>query len=321
METAAPASGQAGTATAESSTKVGGSEQGGEAKSESAAKTDSQPNVKDAFKAAAEKAKKKYKVYGEEVEVDESRFDEYIQKGLAFEKKGSQVAAMEKKLRQLDEAVTRGDMDKIMSLLGEDRFHDMAVKHLQKLIEDEEKSPQQREWDKRTKELEERENRIKAEEDRKRQEYEARLDEHYQKEFDEEISSAVQKHGLPVHPKVMVRMADLMLKNLDLNYKIPTDRIAGLVKKELMGEVRTLASALEPAQLAEIFGDEISSRFRQHGLNQLRDPLAGNKVNAPVQAKGTEQKQEERKPFQSMEETRPTKETWKERLARIKAEG
>lgn len=288
-------------------------------KDPAAPKPSESASVKDAMKSAADKKLRKYKVYGEEVEIDESRLDEYAQKGIAFEKRGSKLAEYEKKFTALNDAIEKGDKSAVKKILGDDRFHKFAVDHINELLEEEEMSPQERAYKKREQELKNRELEIKKfHEDKERQEREA-LDQHYVKEFDEEFSKAFEETKLPKHPRVMSRMVSLMSQNIKMGLKLPAAKIAGLVRQEITGEVKSLLGALEPAALAEVLGDEMSQRIRQHSRDQLRDPMAGNRVQAPV--KPTEQQPKERPLFGKMEDTRPSKETWRERLAKIKQEG
>ncbi len=169
-----------------------------------------EPSVKDVAKKAVENARKKYKVYGEEVEHNPDRSDEMIQKGYAFEKKSGKLSEMEKKVGQWEEAVQKGDRAAIKKLLGDERFHQFAVEHINELIEQEEMSPQERANRERENKLMERERKIQEEEQRREQEENDRLDEHYSRKFDVELSEALTSSGLPKHPKVMGRMAVLM---------------------------------------------------------------------------------------------------------------
>lgn len=280
-----------------------------------------EPSIKEVAKKAAERVAKKYKVYGEEVEVDPDRTDEFIQKGLAFDKKSGELGKLEKKFMAFEDAVKRGDRSAIKKLLGDDRFKQFAVDEINDLIEQEELSPQERAYRERENKLKEREQKIKDEEERKQQEYQKQLDDHYAKKFDEEFSKAVESTGLPKHPRVIGRMAQLMNQNLQMfEDPLPAESIAKLVKKEIEGDVKSLLGALDGQQLSAILGDELGQRIRQHGISQLKNPLTGNKVAGPVDAKVPENK--EQKPFnRSMQETRPSKESWRERLDKLKSQG
>lgn len=282
-------------------------------------KPSEESSVKDAMKKAAEKKLRKYKVYGEEVEIDEERLDEYAQKGIAFEKRGGKLAEMERKFVSLNEAIEKGDKAAVKKILGDERFHKFAVEHINELLEEEEMTPQERAYKAKEAELQSYKAQLKAIQDKKEADEKKALDEHYIKEFDEEFAKAFEETNLPKHPRVMSRMVSLMTQNIKMGLKLPANKIAGLVRKEITGEVKSLLGALEGPALAEVLGEEVSQRIRQHGLSQFRDPLAGNRVQAPVKQNSEQPK--ERQLFGKMEDTRPTKETWRERLAKIKQEG
>jgi hypothetical protein len=272
--------------------------------------------ARDVMKRAAENAKKKYKVFGEEVEIDASRTDEYVQKGLAFDRKGSKIAEMEKKYTQFEQAIQKGDRNAVRKLLGDDRFHQFAVDHINELIEQEEMSPQERAYRERENKLKAREEEIESFKKQEQEKYNKQLEDHYAKKFDKEFTDAFEESGLPKHPRVMNRMVSLMQQNLNMELDLPASQIAKLVKQEIEGEVKSLLGALDGDALSSILGDEVAQRIRQHGISQLKDPLAGNRATGPIPVK--DEKPAGKPLFGSIQETRPTKDDWKDKLAKIK---
>lgn len=237
--------------------------------------------------AKLEKQLKKYKlkVDGEESEEElDLSDDEAVRKHLQLSKasqKRMAEAANERKSRQDFEkmaeefiSMLKRDPKAILSdpSIGID-LKKFASEIMNEQLEEEKKSPEQKEKEKLQKELEDLRNKAKKDdEDRKSKEFQRLQDEAFQR-IDSDITEALKTENLPKKPYVLKKFADLMMTALENNIDISAKDVAPLVRKQIIEDIQELTGAAPDDVIEELLGKDIINRMRKRSLAKAKSPI------------------------------------------------
>lgn len=234
------------------------------------------PN-KAAVKEAARKLKLKFE--GKEEELDEEEVIKLAQLGKMGHKKSQEKADLEK---QINDFVSRLQNDPFEVLsdprLGVD-VKAKIVNFLEKQVEEEKKSPEQRAQEQSARELQQLRDEKKQLEAQNAQERLARETEKAAIEIDSSIKGAIKESGLPESAYVIKRFADYMLAALDNKLDLGPKEIAPLVKREIEGEIREMFKASPDEMIEQFLGKD-----RLGGMKKKRMTDAQKQAVASVQA-------------------------------------
>jgi hypothetical protein len=223
---------------------------------------------KSAEKAAA--AYKKLKIKGREIDVDETKYHEYAQKGAASTETWQEAAKMKKDadafMQRLKENPKAVLADKNLGI----DFRKVAEEYLWEQLQDEQMSPQEKMQRDKERRLE-----ILEAEKAKRDEYETEQQrmaehQHYIQEFDQKISKALATSGLPKTSGTVRRVAEYM--KLDIDAGIDRDPIEYIdaVRADYMADIQELLSSMEGDALLKMLGDESAKKMRTADLKRLK---------------------------------------------------
>lgn len=256
--------------------------------------------------AAAGSSKKKYspKVNGrvKDIEFDPSNDEEvlkYLSKAMAADEKFQEAASLRKNVEMLVNEL-RSNPRGVLSHpeLGLD-LKKFAQDILNEEIEELQKTPEQKELEKLKKELSDKDARLKQEEELKRTAEMQRLEEQAFKQFDEDITSALEKSTLPKSPYVVKRIADTMIEAVNMGYKdVTVFDIMPIVENQINGEMQGMFGAMPEEVMEKLIGKENLNRLRKKRLSTRNAPVdTAQQVRETVKKSGDSKGGKDSKPI------------------------
>ncbi len=207
---------------------------------------------------------RKLKVNGKEVEVSEKELIETYQKERAAEQRFQEASQIRKQLDSALQAMSGGDTDQLVSLIGKDAAENLAEKILLDKINYESLSDEQR----KILELENENNRFKSEKEKYEQERVERERVYAQNKAIEQIDTDFKKVfddvGIKPTPRIVARMAEIQLAHLDSNGGLLDPKKAyELVQRDLHGEMGDYLKGLNYDKLTEVLPKDILEVIRK----------------------------------------------------------
>lgn len=225
----------------------------------------------------AEAALKKLKIKGREIEVDESKYHEYAQKGAAATETWQEAARMK---REAEEFMTKLKADPMSVLkdpnMGVD-FKKIAEDYMWEQIQEERKaeelrqmSPEQRQYMEAMKKAElydkmQTEQQTKAEQEKAQQEESV-----WEQEFDQKFTKALQNSGLPKTTNAVRRMIDYAQQDLEAGVNRDPSEYAEAIYQDYMQEIGELFESLDGATILKFLGEPIAKKIREYDLSRLK---------------------------------------------------
>ena len=222
-------------------------------------------------------AKRKLKIKGKELEVDETQYHEFAQKGAAATQTWQEAANL-KKETEARLAKIKNDPISVLREVGIDvdkLAEDYVWEQIQKKANPEEyaRIEQQREFD-RLKNLE------KSVEEEKMTAKKKEAHQYYAQEFDKKIASAITQAKLPRNPRAANRVVDYLEAAIEQGYEPDISEIAANVREDLVKETADLLSEADEDALFELLGPKVIEKIRLALLKKFKASQAPT-FNAP----------------------------------------
>src|ERR1035437_9675780 len=230
-------------------------------------------NAKPAPKAAAPQAPKSHKKtlklkvdgqeFDEEFDLDnEQELIKHLQLSKVAQKRMNESAQQQKEIQAFFQML-KSDPAKAMKAVGLD-LEDISVKTLQKKIEDDQKTPEQRELDNTRRELAEYREKIKQEKEARELQEREMHNAHQEKEIEEGMISALESTKLPNTPFVVRKIAEIMLTAVEQGLTTITPiQAAEIAKKELEHDMREHITAMPDEALEALVGKDRIGTWRK----------------------------------------------------------
>lgn len=241
-----------------------------------AAKTAPEPEVTEVEEKATEQEKKveaalkKLKIKGREVEVDDSKYHEFAQKGAAATETWQEAAKMKRDAEAFLHELKTNPLKVLRDPnLGVD-LRKIAEQAIWEEMQEESLSPEQIEQRKKDAELEEyraeKEAKKKADEEQKMSE----LDQHYSADYDKRITAALHTAGLPRTTGTVRRITDYMLN--DVRNGVERDMADYLehVRQDYMADFAEFFDATDGEKLSKFLGDKNLKKVRESDLKKMK---------------------------------------------------
>ncbi len=249
-------------------------------------------------KKAVEKFKKKLKVGGKEIEVDEDELVRRAQMGYSADEKWQEAAKMRK---QMETFVTMLQEDPAAALekMGFN-VDEMAERRIQQRIEEMKKSPEQVEKEKIERELKQLKAEREQEKEVRRQSEIKQLQDRYAVELESEINTALESNQLPKSPYIVKRMADVMI--YAMKNKIPNfsaKKALEIVESEVREELNKMYEVAPDEVFEKLVGKDRLNKYRKSKVTKKAAPKVAQQVQqtgamelrkAQDDAKASEQK-------------------------------
>jgi hypothetical protein len=229
------------------------------------------------------------KINGQEEEFDLSN-DEHIeklkqmaQKGEGADRKFQDAASIQKKMEQFAK-ILQSDPIEALRRAGHD-IDALTEGYMAKKIEEMQKDPKELEMEKLQKQLQERDEMLKKIEEEKIAAEQARIQEEYQRQLDQEITEGLESSNLPKSPYVVKRIAENLMLAIDNGYEdVSVSDVLPIVEEQIQGEIRQMFEALPEDVIEQILGDDVSTKLRKRRLKKMKETKAASSVKATGQA-------------------------------------
>ena len=241
------------------------------------------------------KKKLKLKVDGKEIEEeidfeDDEALTKYLQKAKAFDKKAQESATYRKQMESLLTALQQNPTA-VLQELGMD-VNEFAYNQLQQYLEEEQKSPEQKEAEQmraRLEQLEKEREQLAKEKETAEQE---RLRDEAAAEIQEDILGALKDHKGVLSaddPEAIGDIARAMYRYVAAGQDVKVQDVIKSVEKRYVEKLRKRAEAWDEAKFNEIFGKKKMAELRKRRVQgkkaktQTAKQIADSGKTAPKQ--------------------------------------
>lgn len=209
----------------------------------------------------------KVTIEGKETEVDIEELRQGYQMKQASQRRFEEAATLRKQAEQFFDAFKK-DPWTAAQQLGID-LDSAADAYYAEKLRLEMMDPKERELlekDKKLKEYEEKEASYKK--DLEKQEI-AQLQAQAMQEIDVEIGDVLKQSGMKSSPKVVARIAELMLASLEKGERMPAAKAFERTNADLKDEVTTMLGSLPPDKILAMFPKDTVDAIRKHFVSQV----------------------------------------------------
>ena len=232
--------------------------------------SEKEPETKPAAAAAAAAAetKRKIKVKGQDLEVDEAKYHEYAQKGAAATQTWQEAAKLKK---EAGEHLAKVKANPIAALkeMGIN-VDEIAEQHVWETIQRKTMTPEQIIAADKEREF----NRLKDLETTTKGQIEAKKKEearnYYAQEFDKKIASAISEAKLPRQPRAAQRVVDYLEAAIKQGYEPDIAEIGRNVRDDLIKETQELLADADDDTLLTLLGAKTVEKVRIALLKKLK---------------------------------------------------
>lgn len=238
--------------------------------------------------AVAEKKKFKYKADGAEVEeeLDDAEIGSRLSLAKAAQKRMQEAANVQRQTKAFYEALQKDPLSVLTDpkVMGSDKFQQLAEQFLSKKLAEQMLTPEERAQQEKDARLSKYEQEEAKRNEEANQAKARQLEEHYARQYEQTIMTALQSSSLPKNPFTVKRMAELMQKNIQHGLDLEPAQLAQLVKEDYQSELKALIGNADPEAILGMFGEDLSNKIRKHDLSkfQAKNPIP-KPGNAPTQ--------------------------------------
>jgi hypothetical protein len=225
-------------------------------------------------KIAEEIIRKKFKVKIDdlEAEVSEDELKSGYQRAKASQKRFEEAARLKKQAEQQIDSIRKNPIQALAEL-GID-VRGMSEEYLAKQLQLEQLSPEQRKLMEMEEKLRSYEEQDKAKKQKEEQDQHAKLMEHYEQEYTNGITAALNTSGLPKTPYTVKRMAQYMARALDNGYEVKPQDVVSYVKEDYMNDFKEFFATYEGDALMDILGKQVVDKIRKAELAKVKGKAA-----------------------------------------------
>lgn len=160
-----------------------------------------------------------------------------------------------------------------------------AIKaYIEQEIENSQKSPEQLALEAAKEELRQMRETQENEKKTAAQAEQQRLADHYEKEFDNQITQALDSRRIPRSPAAVKKILDYAQLAVNMNKEVSINDIIPFVAEELRSDYLEHAKALPDEALEEFFGKDIVDRLRKTAVKRAKQAQQNPALKAPGKA-------------------------------------
>jgi len=198
----------------------------------------------------------------------------YLQKALAADQKFEEAASLRKNVEYLVNELKTNPK----AILSHPEFGIDIKKFAEDIINEEieemQKTPEQKELEALRKQLDEEKKAKDQLEESKRTAEMERLQEQAFKQFDDELTSALESSKLPKSPYVVKRIADTLIEAVNLGYTdANVNDVLPIVEQQISGEIQKMFETMPEELMEQLIGKNNLSRLRKKRLTQMKKPI------------------------------------------------
>lgn len=226
--------------------------------------------------------KHKFKVSGEEVEVD----DNELKRGYSMSKAAAKELQDAKRMRsQAEQFISMmKDPTKLMDALTK-LGHDprkLSESYLAQVLEDEVMDPKDKELKTLRNTLQQKEAADKQRDEEIKAKRDEAVKQQYMKQYEAEFIEVLSKSKLPQTKETVGEMAKYIGMAAKQKIKITADEAARLVQQDMEARTAAIFKGSDPETIIKLLGEETVNKIRQGDVAKLRDPNAGLRDTQPA---------------------------------------
>jgi hypothetical protein len=241
-----------------------------------------------------EKKKFKYKADGADVEeeLDEAEVGNRLSLAKAAQKRMQEAANVQRQTKAFYEALQKDPLSVLTDpkIMGSEKFQQLAEQFLSKKLAEQMLTPEERVQQEKEARLAKYEQEEVKRNEEANQAKAKQLEDHYAKQYEQTIMTALQSSSLPKNPFTVKRMAELMQKNIRHGLDLEPQALAQLVKEDYQAELRHLISGANPEAILGMFGEDLSNKIRKHDLSKFQFKNPAPKPGGPAAPQESRQK-------------------------------
>lgn len=250
--------------------------------------------------AEIKKALKSYelKVNGKSKKVDldldnEDQVKSYLQKALAADEKFQEASTYKKQAEQLVDLLQKDPLAILRNpALGID-IKKLAEQVLLEDLEEQSKSPEQRQMEEMQRKLKDYEERMAKEEESRKKAQIAQAQQRQQQEIEESIIKALDNNEIPAEPFFMRRLADIWYSAIESGWEdCKIEDVMEYAKYRMQNDFKSLIDKnKDPEKLEKLIGKEYLDGYRKSKVSKLK---AAPKTASQVGVDASKAKKEEK---------------------------
>jgi hypothetical protein len=248
----------------------------------------------------AAEARRKLKIKGRELEVDDAKYHEYAQKGAAATETWQEAAKMRKDAEDFFKRLEDDPGSVLRDPKLSDKMRKAAEEFLWEKIQDEQTSPEekaQREAQSKAQKWDEQEKQKQQQIQHQQEEQENSF---LMEDYDKKVTTALTNSRLPKTTGTVRRMVDYLTQDIEAGVNRDPSEYADAVYSDYMQDVSELFEPMEGDQIMKILGEKILKKIRESDIKRLKTttPESGYKF---VPGKGMTKGEQKQKKLSGVE--------------------
>lgn len=286
QQSAAPA--VAPTETQEVDVQDSGADLEASTEASNAAEGEAKPQASAAEQKKVEQAlKKAYELQingkSKKVEIDVSNDEEvkkYLQKAMAADEKFQEAAMTRKQAEQLVNLLQTDPLKVLKNPALGLNIKELAERILLQDLEEQQKSPEQKQLEEMQEKLRSYEEEKKRLEEEKRQESLARLQAEQQKTTEESMISALENSNIPATPFSVRRVADIMINAIESGWEnVTIEQIMPYAEEMISRDYQEMVKRnSSPDKLEKLIGKDILDGYRKSKISKAKTPITPGQI-------------------------------------------
>lgn len=248
----------------------------------------------------AAEARRKLKIKGRELEVDDAKYHEYAQKGAAATETWQEAARMKKEVEDFYQRLQDDPVSVLKDPKLSGKMRKAAEEFLWEQIQDEQTSPEEKaqreaqskaqKWD----ELEQKKQQAI------REQQEEQENSFLMEDYDKKVTTALTNSRLPKTTGTVRRMVDYLTQDIEAGVNRDPSEYADAVYSDYIQDVSELFEPMEGDQIMKILGEKILKKIRESDIKRLKTttPESGYKF---VPGKGMTKGEQKQKKLSGVE--------------------
>lgn len=233
------------------------------------------------------KRKMKLKVHGREIEkeidfMNEKEMKQLLEKAYGADTTFQEAARTKKQMQALAEMLHK-DPFALMREAGLDP-DELTAKYMEDRLKEFEKSPEQKQLEDLQRQVQQEKERREALEREKFEGEQARIQESYMRDMDDQITTALSSAQLPKSPYVVKRIAEYLSIGLEQGKQLSVKDVVPLVEKSIRKEIQEMFEVFPEDVIETFLGDNVLNKMKKKRLSKMKEVQSASGVKQTGQA-------------------------------------
>jgi hypothetical protein len=210
---------------------------------------------------------------------NEEEVKKYLQKAMAADEKFQEASSYKKQAEQLVEMLQTDPLSILRNpALGLD-IRKLAEQVLLEDLEEQQKSPEQKELEEYKRKLKEYEEKQKKAEDERKQQQIQEATRRNQEEIESSMIKALEASDFPAEPYFIRRVADAMASAIENGWEdVTVEKIMPYVESRMRNDFGSLINKhKDPSKFEKLVGKDVLNEYRKHTISKVKKaPTTGS---------------------------------------------